>query len=124
MLAVQALYQVEVAGVSPTQAVRTARRLTAEGAGEEESGPAAAVAAGSSEEEEYASRLVHLAWSERHRVDALISGTSTRWRIARLGRIEVQVLRVATAELLCAPDIPPAVVIDEAIELARAFAGD
>ena len=120
VLAVQALYQVEVAGASPAQAVRSAARLaaggTSRGTGEEShAGPA---------EIEYAEALARFAWSERHRVDAMISGTSTRWRLARLGRIEVQVLRVAAAELLRSPDVPPPVVIDEAIEIARAFAGE
>ena len=47
------------------------------------------------------------------------------WRIERMARMDVQVLRVGVAELLAGrEDVPPAVAIDEAIELARAFCGD
>jgi leucyl-tRNA synthetase len=129
VLALQALYQVDVAGTSPAQAVRSAARLAglaAEDGDENENRRPSrdARAAPSDGDLEYAVSLADFAWSERHRVDALISGTSTRWRLGRLGRIEVQVLRVAAAELLRFRDVPPAVVIDEAIEIARAFAGE
>ena len=118
-LAVQALYQVELAGVSPTQGVRTAARLGApeETIGAEgQSAPQADLA--------YAEEIVAYAWGHRGEVDTIISGTSTHWKLSRLGRTEVQVLRVATAEMLRFPDVPPAVVMDEAVDLARAFAGD
>lgn len=123
MLAVQALYQVDLAGVAPAQAVRTAARLAASADGD--APPATAEAeARVSPEVDYALLLARAAWSRRAEVDALIGGTSTHWKVSRLGRIETEVLRVATAEMLECREIPVAVVIDEAIEVARSFAGD
>ncbi len=55
------------------------------------------------------------------RIDPLIAETATNWRIERLAVIDKLVLRLAVYELLERPDVPPAVVINEAIELARTF---
>ncbi len=123
MLAVQALYQVDLAGVAPAQAVRTAARLV-ESAGGDAAVTLPDVDGGSPPEIDYALRLARSAWGRRAEVDALIGGTSTHWKVSRLGRVETEVLRVATAEMLESPEIPVAVVIDEAIEVARSFAGD
>ena len=124
VLAVQALYQVELAGVPPAQAVRTAARLANPDGRDEEPDSRPPSDPSTTPEVEYAETLARLAWGRRAEVDALIGGTSTHWKVSRLGRIETEVLRVATAEMLQSPEIPVAVVIDEAIELARSFAGD
>ena len=56
-------------------------------------------------------------------IDRLIAETAEHWRPERLAVIDRLVLRLAIGELLRAPDTktPPAVVIDEALELARTF---
>ena len=53
--------------------------------------------------------------------DALIARHAQHWRIERIATVDRLVLRLAVFELLYAPDTPPGVVIDEAIELARTF---
>lgn len=55
------------------------------------------------------------------RIDPLIAEATTNWRIERLAIVDRLVLRLAVYELLERPDVPPAVVINEAIELARTF---
>lgn len=55
------------------------------------------------------------------RIDPLIAEAATNWRIERLAIIDRLVLRLAVYELLERPDVPPAVVINEALELARTF---
>ena len=55
------------------------------------------------------------------RIDPLIAEAATNWRLERLAVIDRLVLRLAVHELLDRPDVPPAVVINEAIELARTF---
>jgi len=52
-------------------------------------------------------------------IDALLSGALQNWDLKRLGAVDRAVLRVAVAELLAHPDIPAAVTINEAIEIAR-----
>ena len=54
-------------------------------------------------------------------IDALIAGTAQRWRPERMPVIDRMILRLAIGELLAAGDAPPAVVINEALELARTF---
>ncbi len=125
ILAVQALYQMEIAGTSPAQALRTAARLAGEAAGDEGLGGGEGVGGGAGLELEYAEQLIDTAWRQRHRVDQQIAGAMRGWRLARVGRLEMQVLRVGTAELLRgAVEVPVAVAIDEAIEVARRFCGD
>ena len=54
-------------------------------------------------------------------IDQLIAETAERWRPERMAVIDRLILRLAIGELLSAPDTPHAVVINEAIELARTF---
>jgi len=54
-------------------------------------------------------------------IDALIAGTTERWRPERMPVLDRLILRLATCELLRGGEAAPAVVIDEALELARTF---
>jgi N utilization substance protein B len=58
------------------------------------------------------------------RIDPLIAEHANNWRLERLAVIDRLVLRLATYELLLTPETPPAVVIDEALELARTYSAD
>lgn len=57
-------------------------------------------------------------------VDPLIADTTERWRPERMPILDRLILRMATTELLRAGSPPPAVVINEALELARTFSTD
>ena len=57
------------------------------------------------------------------RIDPLIESAADNWRLSRMAVIDRLVLRLAVYELLAA-ETPPAVVIDEAIELARTFSDE
>lgn len=54
-------------------------------------------------------------------IDARIEQFSRNWKTARMPKVDLAILRVATAEILYMPDIPPAVSADEAVEMARKF---
>jgi N utilization substance protein B len=58
------------------------------------------------------------------RIDPLITAHANNWRLERLAVVDRLILRLATYELLTMPETPPAVVIDEALELARTFSAD
>ena len=60
----------------------------------------------------------------RKPVDERISGASTRWKLYRIATVDRNVLRIATYELIFEPETPAEVVIDEAVEIARRFAGE
>ena len=57
-------------------------------------------------------------------IDELISEHATGWTLARMPSIDRNVLRIGAYELLGRPDVPVAVVINEAIELAKTFSTD
>ena len=56
-------------------------------------------------------------------VDRQISEHAEHWRIERMPGVDRNLLRLAVHEMM-AFDTPPAVVIDEALELARKFSGE
>jgi N utilization substance protein B len=63
--------------------------------------------------------LEHLAEIDRH-----VSQQAEHWRIERMAAVDRNILRLALYELLYAPDTPPAVVIDEAVELAKRYGSE
>lgn len=72
----------------------------------------------------YAWDLVHGVWSKSTDLDAAISRYSQHWRIERMGKVELTILRIAMCEMLHRSDIPPKVAINEAIELSKMFGDD
>lgn len=73
---------------------------------------------------EYAVELARGAWEDKQALDGYIGDAARNWRVERLAVIDRLLLRLAVHELLAKPGTPPRVVIDEAIELARAYSGD
>ncbi len=57
-------------------------------------------------------------------IDRLLEEVSTNWRLDRMPVVDRLILRLGIYELLYAQDAPAAVVIDEALELARRFSSD
>jgi N utilization substance protein B len=66
--------------------------------------------------------LAEYVTAQVERLDAEIARSAEHWRLERLGAVERNILRLGTWELL-GQATPPAVAIDEAIKLARWFAG-
>ncbi|MGE0449991.1 MAG: transcription antitermination factor NusB [Vicinamibacterales bacterium] len=69
----------------------------------------------------FATELAHDTVRRLPEVDALIAETAERWRPERMAVLDRLVLRMAITELLGRSETPPAVVINEALELARTF---
>jgi N utilization substance protein B len=57
------------------------------------------------------------------RIDEQISAASRRWKLYRMAVVERNVLRIGAFELLFEAGTPTEVIIDEAVEIARRFAG-
>ena len=57
-------------------------------------------------------------------IDALIRDHAKGWTLERMPAVDRAVLRIATYELLHRPDVPVAVAISEAVELAQQFSTD
>lgn len=73
---------------------------------------------------EFANGLVLETISRVKEIDRLLASHAQNWRVERMAVLDRLVLRMATCELLADPHTPPKVVINEAIELARAYSGD
>ena len=73
------------------------------------------------QEKEYIVSLVNGVSERRQELDGLISRYSQRWKLSRISRTALSVLRCAIYEILYMPDIPPAASINEAVELAKKF---
>ena len=73
---------------------------------------------------EYATTLVEGVSKESERIDELLSTYSHGWTLDRMPAVDRAVLRLGTWELMFNDDVPDAVAIDEAVELARTLSTD
>ena len=74
--------------------------------------------------DELTTQLVLGVEAHRERLDAAIAARAEGWTLARMPVLDLNVLRLAAYELAERPDVPVAVVIDEAVELAKRFSTD
>jgi N utilization substance protein B len=72
----------------------------------------------------YADDAVRGVESHKQELDAQITAASAHWRLERMTRVDRNLLRLGTWELAHRTDVPRAVAIDEAVELAKAFGTD
>ncbi len=71
--------------------------------------------------EPYASALAEGVGRRQGDIDELIAGAASGWRLERMPSIDRQVLRIAVFELLERSEVPVAVVLDEAVQLAKDY---
>lgn len=79
---------------------------------------------GEPEGREYAEAIVRGVGASRAELDARIVAASKNWRIERMAGLDRNLLRLGTWELLHSPGVPRAVVLDEAVELAKEFGAE
>lgn len=60
-------------------------------------------------------------WENLADCDELIADAALKWKLSRLSAVDRSILRLSVYQLKFCPDVPPKVVIDEAIELAKKF---
>jgi N utilization substance protein B len=104
-LALQALYQIEITGDTSANALELFLRHF-------EGNPKA---------KEFARRLVSGVVSQSSAIDETIQRCTENWKLARLAKVDLVILRMASYELLFCPDIPNTVSLDEAIEIGKRF---
>jgi N utilization substance protein B len=76
---------------------------------------------GDAEGRAYAEQIVNGVVETRDALDGQITKASEHWRLTRMTRVDRNVLRLATWELVEQTDTPRAVILDEAIELAKRY---
>jgi len=72
---------------------------------------------------DFAGRLARAAWGERERLDMIIKDLAIDWPLDRIGKVDRSILRLALQELNMG-ETPASVVINEAVELAKKYAGE
>jgi len=72
----------------------------------------------------FAAELARGAAGDVAAIDAVIAASGAHWRVSRMAVVDRLILRMAVHEFRSDPATPRAVVINEALELARTFSGD
>jgi transcription antitermination protein NusB len=106
--ALQVLYQVDLSGVTPRQALALFWQNFEP----------------TVDSQEFTNELVEGTWRERERIDRMIANVAENWRLGRLPRVDLNLLRLGAYEILSYPQLSPGVTINEAIEIARLYCGD
>jgi N utilization substance protein B len=68
-----------------------------------------------------AERLARGAQAHAEAIDAAIAGVTTNWKLERIASVDLNILRIGAYELMWEPKTPAAVVLDEAVEMAKRF---
>src|SRR5688572_13456967 len=106
--ALQMLFQLEASSVMPDQAVELFWRTF-------EADPEGRV---------YADSCLRGVSENLAKIDERITSASKNWRLERMSRVDRNLLRLGTYELMFREDVPRAVILDEAVELAKSFGTD
>ncbi|GGI95886.1 N utilization substance protein B [Alicyclobacillus cellulosilyticus] len=105
--ALQALYQIDVGRVRPAAAVA---HVLAEAEHPKRERDA-----------EYVRTLVEGTAAHREAIDELLAKHVQGWRLDRIAKVDLNVLRLAVYELMYERDVDVATIVDEAVELAKEF---
>jgi N utilization substance protein B len=103
------LFQLEASGVSSEQAIALFWRTF------EDADP---------EGKAYADTIVNGVANNLDAIDKKVTAASQNWRLERMSRVDRNLLRLGTWELMFRTDVPRAVILDEAVELAKSFGTD
>lgn len=103
------LFQLEASGVTPDLAVELFWRTY------EDADP---------EGRSYADAIVRGVAENLKAIDERVTAASQNWRLERMSRVDRNLLRLGTWELMFRSDVPRAVILDEAVELAKSFGTD
>jgi N utilization substance protein B len=109
--AMKLLYQIELGGSSSEEAIESfyenyeGKELT-------------------SEDKEYINVCVKGTAESVKNIDEQISKHTKEWKINRIAKVELSIMRLAIFEMINRKDIPKSVVVNEAIELAKKFGGE
>ncbi len=103
--ALQSLYLTDVSGMSGAEAATTV------GAGSKLDTPT----------REFAKNLIDGTESNRPSLDGHIRSVAKNWELGRMASVDRTLLRLASFELLHCHDTPVSVIIDEALEIAKAY---
>lgn len=76
------------------------------------------------ESDEFVSRLVTETWDRLAEIDDAVERNLKGWRMNRISKVSLAILRLAVCEILYIEEIPPGVSINEAVELSKKYAAE
>ncbi len=109
--AIDALFAADLRGISPQETLTEAKDANSDRQNQDEIFG-------------YASEIVTGFDSHRDEVDAYLEAYSQGWSIERMPAVDRAIMRVATWEIVFNDDIPDAVAVNEAVELAKEYSTD
>ncbi|TVY11504.1 transcription antitermination factor NusB [Paenibacillus cremeus] len=114
-LALQSLYQIEMNGTTPGEAII---HVVEEARTEDE---AQLTRERDQITPQQITELVEGTLGHKQQIDGLLADYLKGWQMDRLSRVDREILRLATYEMVFRDDVPPKVVVNEAIEMAKHF---
>lgn len=76
---------------------------------------------GSVRAKDFARSLVSGVLEHKDEIDTLIREAAENWKISRMAKVDLTILRMASYEMLFCPDVPINVTMDEAIEIGKRY---
>ena len=73
---------------------------------------------------DFAGDLVSAVVRQREDIDTLISRLSHNWKLYRMNRVDLNILRMAIAEMASFPEIPGRVTLNEAVDLGKRYGAE
>jgi len=73
---------------------------------------------------EYAEKIIEFILTDREKIDNLILAKSEKWNLDRMAAVDRNIMRVAVAEMLNMPDVPPIVSINEAVGISKIYSSE
>lgn len=78
----------------------------------------------SEEEQSYLTKRLYSVIEKLDEIDKILAEASSGWKLNRMGRVDLTILRLAVFEMRFDEEVPVKVAINEAVELAKTFGGD
>ena len=75
-------------------------------------------------DDEYINRVVWGTLEKQTQLDGVIENFLKEWTVDRINRVDLALMRLAIYEMLCEPDVPFGVAVNEAVELAKVYGTD
>lgn len=76
------------------------------------------------EEHTYLTKRFQMVIDKLEETDQILSDASSGWKLTRMSKVDLTIMRLAVFEMRFDDDIPIKVAINEAVELAKKFGGD
>lgn len=73
---------------------------------------------------QYIKNIINGIEENKEEIDKKIQQNLKNWKLSRLSKIDITILRISTYEMLYLEDVPDKVAVNEAIELAKKYSSD